>query len=558
MKEFFDENDNMNNNQTENTAENHPEQDSASPVQNNAGEPAENTAPAAENTPAENAESPVNQNPEQPAQAPVSDNNAQNAGSAYSYTGKDIPESTYRPAQQNPGWQQNSGYGQSGNYTYPQNPAGGTPQNGGYASQGGYNPQNNYTHPHTADSQISYTPAKQKKKNSGKKALIAVAICAGLLLSAGFGFLGAALALSFTQQNTVIENEPAADVNTPMVIFKNVDGVITSTTGNGGDLTKAQVAEIVKNSVVEINTEYTTVSSWFQYVMPGSGAGSGVILSEDGYIITNNHVVCGSDGVTIAETIIVRLTNGEEYKAKVIGADDDSDIAILKIDAVGLTPAVCSDSDKLAVGEDVIAVGNPLGELGGSVTNGIISALDREIDVNGVTMNLMQTNAAVNPGNSGGGLFNMRGELIGIVNAKSAGENVEGLGFAIPINDALTVSEQLLEYGYVRGKIMIGIETTTITDLSTARFYGLNNVGVYVIGLVKGYNDDVLSIGDRIVSVNDTEVFSGEEIASIVKSSAVGDVLTFQIARNGKMMEVQVTCYEEIPDNLNNVQFEEK
>ena len=114
-----------------------------------------------------------------------------------------------------------------------------------------------------------------------------------------------------------------------------------------------------------------------------------------------------------------------------------------------------------------------------------------------------------------------------------------------------------MEFGYVRGKIMIGIETTTITDLATARFYGLNNVGVYIIGLVEGYNDDVLAVGDRIVSVNDTEVFSGDEVAVIVKNSAVGDVLNFQVARNGKMLEVQVTCYEEVPDGLNNVQFEE-
>lgn len=556
MKDYF-ENDNMNEMQNNDNSINN------STADNTANEIVESDEildfPKTEDTPSsdENVQASGSPVKEQPVQDTGGNPYGAN-GSTYSYTRKDIPDNTYRPAQPNSGWQQNNGYTPNQNYTYGQNPANGYGQPGNAYQQQNRNYtqyQNGYNHPQTNNSQIYYTPAKPKKKSGGKAALAAVAVCTGLLLSAGFGFLGAALGNTmFAEQHTVNDD---ASANSPMVVFKNVDGVTTSTSESGGNLTTAQVAAIVKDSVVEINTEYTTVSSWFQYVMPGSGAGSGVILSEDGYIITNNHVVCGSDGLTIAETVIVRLTNGEEYKAKVIGADEDSDIAILKIEAEGLTPAVCTDSDNLAVGEDVVVVGNPLGELGGTVTNGIISALDREIDVNGVTMNLMQTNAAVNPGNSGGGIFNMRGELVGIVNAKSAGENVEGLGFAIPINDALSVSEQLLEYGYVRGKVIIGIETTTFTDLATARFYGLNNVGVYVIGLVEGYNDDVLSVGDRIISVNGNEINSGEEIAAIVKNSAVGDVLNFQISRKGKIMEVQVTCYEEIPDGLNNVQFEE-
>lgn len=549
MNEFM-KNDNKNETLSDNHSANDNMKNGVSPDPVTAGETVENTEFTTSDS-AEPSQEDVDQTTEQPAETTAS---ADAPTSTYAYTHEDIPDNTYRPAQNT------SGYTSDPNYTYGQNPANGYSQpNNQYShSDGQY--RNSYTHPQTDNSQISYTPAKQKKKKSGgKSALIAVAVAAGLLLSMGFGFVGASLALTVTNSVSGTENviENTANEKTPMVIFKSADDVTTSTFESGENLTTAQVAAIVKDSVVEINTEYTTVSSWFQYVMPGSGAGSGVILSTDGYIITNNHVVCGSDGVTIAETVIVRLTNGEEYTAKVIGADEDSDIAILKIEATGLTPAICSNSDNLAVGEDVVVVGNPLGELGGTVTDGIISALDREIDVNGVTMNLLQTNAAVNPGNSGGGIFNMRGELVGIVNAKSSGDNVEGLGFAIPINDALAVSEQLLEFGYVRGKIMIGIETTTITDLATARFYGLNNVGVYIIGLVEGYNDDVLAVGDRIVSVNDTEVFSGDEVAVIVKNSAVGDVLNFQVARNGKILEVQVTCYEEVPDGLNNVQFEE-
>lgn len=177
--------------------------------------------------------------------------------------------------------------------------------------------------------------------------------------------------------------------------------------------------------MVEVTTEAVTTNAFFgQYVQ--SGAGSGVIITEDGYIITNNHVVSGASQVT------VRTSDGTEYPATVVGADSKTDIAVLKIEATGLTPAVVGDSDSLQVGEFTLAVGNPLGELGGTVTDGIISALDREVTVENQTMNLLQTNAAVSPGNSGGGLFNERGELIGIVNAKSSGQNAEGLGLRDP------------------------------------------------------------------------------------------------------------------------------
>ncbi|MBR4961726.1 MAG: trypsin-like peptidase domain-containing protein, partial [Clostridia bacterium] len=235
----------------------------------------------------------------------------------------------------------------------------------------------------------------------------------------------------------------------------------------------------------------------------------------------------------------------------------DSDIAILKIEAEGLSPAVCGNSDKLVVGETVLAVGNPLGELGGTQTEGIISALDREIDVNGTTMTLLQTSAAVNPGNSGGALFNMRGELIGVVNAKSSGTGIEGLGFAIPINDALNVSEQLMEYGYVRGKVHIGVSFYECTDALEARYYGLPGYGIYVTGLTEGYNDQVLKVRDRVISIDGKEISTFNDISTIVKSHSVGDVLKFQISRDGQIMEVDVTCYEKVPAGFGEVQFEE-
>ncbi|MBQ9718501.1 MAG: trypsin-like peptidase domain-containing protein, partial [Clostridia bacterium] len=241
-----------------------------------------------------------------------------------------------------------------------------------------------------------------------------------------------------------------------------------------------------------------------------------------------------------------------------IGADADSDIAVLKIEAQGLTFAVAGNSDNLAVGEEVVVVGNPLGELGGTVTNGIVSATEREMEVNGVTMSLIQSNAAVNPGNSGGGMFNMKGELIGIVNAKSSGTGIEGLGFAIPINEALRINEQLLQYGYVRGKTMIGVQFQDISNNMFMNYYNLKP-GVYVYALTEGYNDTVLEEGDRVIAVNGSEISSSSDIKAIVTESSVGDKLKFQLYREGKLIEVEVTCYEKVPDGKQgaDIQFED-
>lgn len=418
--------------------------------------------------------------------------------------------------------------------------------------------------------EISYTPNENPKKSKKKaekkkphtvqftKAGVAVLCCATICLSAAAGFLGAYAASSAVSSDTVTnvnDNSNSENKNNGnAVIYRSVstNDLVSS---QNGKMTYKNVADLVQDSVVEIVTEYNNVSLWFQYVT--SGAGSGVILSEDGYIITNNHVISSESTNSVADNITVRLRNGEEYKAEVIGADADSDVAVLKIDATGLSPAVCGNSENLAVGEEVLAVGNPLGELGGTVTNGIISATDREIVVGSVTMNLIQTNAAVNPGNSGGGLFNMSGELIGIVNAKSSGSDVEGLGFAIPVKDALSVAEQLLEYGYVRGKVMIGVTFLDATDDYVAKYYGLKT-GIYVSGLTEGYNDQNLKTGDRVIAVNGNEVNVYEDITSVVKSSSVGDIIKFQVYRDGKLTEVNVEVFEKVPESVSDVNFEEE
>jgi serine protease Do len=381
------------------------------------------------------------------------------------------------------------------------------------------------------------------------------ALC--VVLSGAFGFGGTMLANRLSGSGAVSAETKEAlpsSSNRSVVVYKSAQGTPVSATAKSGEpMTYAQVAAMVKDSVVEINTEYTTRNAWFQYTT--GGAGSGVILSDDGYIITNAHVILDSSMQTPADTVTVRLTDGTEYPAEVISYDTDEDIAIVKIDAKDLLPAQVGDSDKLIVGEELIIVGNPLGKLGGSVSNGIVSATEREIQVGGVTMHLIQTNAAVNPGNSGGGMFNMKGELVGIVNAKSSGMGIEGLGFAIPVNQVMKVSEQLLTQGYVSGKPMIGVSFEDVGSDSGLSFFGFgsgaaSNVkpGVYVRELVEGMNDKVLEEGDRVIAVNGEEISSSDDIKAIVSASAIGDKITFQLYRENKLMEVEVTVFERTPD----------
>lgn len=390
----------------------------------------------------------------------------------------------------------------------------------------------------TAEFVKNNTKCKKEKKQKKKSGSVALIVAASLLLSFGTGLGGAYFGISLAGKTVGSESDP-------LVIYKTA--VIADADGNEikGTLTQDQVYDIVQNSVVEITTDFLTSYGNFQYV--NSGAGSGVIISEDGYIVTNNHVITSDNKV--ADTVKVRLTDGTEYEAKVIGRDEDSDVALLKIEAENLTYAVFGDSETLKVGEQVMAVGNPLGQLGGTATSGIVSATDREITVDNTVMTLIQIDAAINPGNSGGGLFNMKGELVGIVNAKSTGTEIEGLGFAIPVNDAAHVIEELKTNGYVTGKSFVGISLLDVTDSYTAyRYFRSQATGVYVMQIVEGYNDAVLQVGDRVIAVDGSEITSASDVEDVITEHEVDDVLTFTIYRGGQMMEVQVTCYEYTPD----------
>ncbi len=406
--------------------------------------------------------------------------------------------------------------------------------------------QQNYTYiPRGND--FSYAQPQKKQKKSGfglGAAAILVAVCVALSGGAAFAgtYFGNSLANGFHRADgntngNASASRPSSSNGTPSVIFEAYENE------NREPGTYNQVADSVAPTVVEITTETVVTESYFwggNYVT--SGAGSGVIISSDGLIITNNHVVSG------ANTITVRTNDGTDYEAKVIGSDSESDIAVIKIEAENLPCALLGNSDNLAVGDEVVAVGNPLGNLGGTVTNGIVSALSREVDIDGVSMTLIQTNAEVNPGNSGGGLFNMYGELVGIVNAKSttssSGVSVEGIGFAIPINTAKKVAEELSNYGYVRGRVMLGIQAVDVTNAYDAMYYRVNALGVYITS--SEYTDD-LKAGDRIVAINGQEVTYTADIKSAIKDCEVGDVITVKVVRNGKYIDVDVTLREYVP-----------
>ncbi len=310
------------------------------------------------------------------------------------------------------------------------------------------------------------------------------------------------------------------------VLKSDRDIVVEEMTGIVGQ-TKMNVVEVslhVADSVVEIST-----SQW--YGNGQSGAGSGVVIGKDGnkgYIVTNYHVIEDADN------IVIRQRSGKYYKAEYLAGDESEDIAVITItvdDEKELKLAeYIADSDTLNVGEQVVAIGNPLGQLGGTVTDGIISALDREIIVENYPMTLLQTNAAINPGNSGGGLFNMYGELVGIVNAKQSSAGIEGLGFAIPANVVRECVEQLIEHGYILNKPSLGIEVSTSS-------FG----GVFVSD---AKNSKVFRYGDYIEKIGDKDITKLSDYNVAVNALDIGDEVEVILTRNGMRYKAKVTVQE--------------
>lgn len=322
-----------------------------------------------------------------------------------------------------------------------------------------------------------------------------------------------------------------------------------------------------EKSVVEINTETAMYSQWSgQYIV--EGAGSGVIISRDSknpnkyYVVTNNHVIDS------AETITVRLYNGLEFDAQLIATDVLTDVALLSLNVTEDTPeleiaVMAHSNDKLYNGQEIYVIGNPLGELGGSVSKGIISKTARNITIDGIKMELMQIDAAVNPGNSGGALFDMDGKLIGIVNAKYSDEGIEGLGFAIPINTVKSVVLQLAEYGYVKGRASLGVSTVDeayISNNVTVTYPTVIN-GNGVTGVYTDGNGDTQSFeftaDDVIITVENKSVNSTAVMQSVLREYEIGEFVTVKVNRkkiNGRYYtwesyDVTVKLTEYVPSN---------
>ena len=377
-------------------------------------------------------------------------------------------------------------------------------------------------------------PQKKPEKPLTKKALIPL-IAGVAAVSLVLGLVGGALGARLWNKQEVIPEGTAVVYQTAKL--KDADGKTAKET-----LAIPEVAELVKDSVVESTTEQTVTGSFMQQYV-SEGAGSGVIITADGYLVTNHHVIEG------ATNINVRLADGKEYKAKLIGSDAKTDLAVIKIDAKELKPAAFGASSELLVGEEVVAVGNPLGKLGGTVTKGIISALDREITIDNTTMRLLQTDTAINPGNSGGGMFNTSGQLVGVINAKSAGEEIEGLGFAIPIDTAKAVIEDLIGHGYVTGRVDPGFVFVEINDTMTAMMYRVNELGLYISSVADGSDAEKAGFksGDYVLKIEGEEVSTEAEANAAIDGKKVGETLTVIVKRNGKEKTITLTLSEYTP-----------
>ena len=374
------------------------------------------------------------------------------------------------------------------------------------------------------------TPEVGKKKTT-------VLVAVGLVLALLMGLLGSAIGNSLFGKGstTIYEGQRESSV------------IDVSKVDTGKLMTAAEVYAANVNSTVGITTSVTTNFWGFQTTSAASG--SGFILTEDGYVLTNYHVIESSNSISVT------LYDGKSYDAALIGYDESSDIAVLKIDADGLTPVVLGDSDNLNVGDSVIAIGNPLGELTFSLTSGAVSALNREITLsNSVTMNLIQTDCAINSGNSGGALFNLYGEVIGITNAKysgtGTGASIDNIGFAIPVNHVRGIVESIIENGYI-AKPYIGV---TVGDVSEETM----GYGLPAGAAVKAVSEDSpaekagLQVNDIITAVNGTEISGRSELSERVSASSVGDTLTLTVYRQGKTISIDVTVGEQVQSALAN------
>ena len=374
----------------------------------------------------------------------------------------------------------------------------------------------------------TYTAPVKKQgffRRTWVKVTALVLACAVVGGAAGYG--GAALAKGGSGSGTAISE---SDRTVTAVKVKKVDGK-----------TKMQPAEVYAstvNSTVSINCSTTT--NVFGQTTQSASSGSGFIISEDGYIVTNYHVING------ASSVKVTLYNGNTYDATVIGGDSDYDVAVLKINAAGLTPVTLGNSADVNVGDSVLAIGNPLGELTFSMSGGYVSSCNRAINVDGTPFNMIQVDCSINPGNSGGPLMNLYGEVVGIVSAKYSSYSdttVEGIGFAIPISDVQTIITDIMENGQVTDKAYMAIKAGSMTEQMAAQYNIDVTQGVFVYAVEKGGAGEKagLQLGDVITKLNDTDITSMSDLSMAKKSYKAGDTVTLTVWRGGQEITLSLT-----------------
>ena len=415
-----------------------------------------------------------------------------------------------------------------------------TPVDGEYSFFYGHKPENEQTEAQSDAPKTEPEMPKAEKKPFWKKpgAMIAGVLVAAMLAGFGGSAIGNAVFGGSSGGTTVYEGKrPTTVINTA-----NID--------TSKQMTAAEVYAANVNSTVGITTQVTT--NYWGYTTQSAASGSGFIYSADGYIITNYHVI------ESASSIKVTLYDGKSYDAQLVGYDESNDIAVLKIDAKDLTPVTIGDSDNLNVGDSVIAIGNPLGELTFSLTSGAVSALDREVTMsNNVTMELIQTDCAINSGNSGGALFNLYGEVIGITNAKysgssGSGASIDNIGFAIPINSVRSIVDSIIEKGYV-AKPYIGVMVSDVSDEAIS--YG-TPAGAAVASVTEGGPAEKagLQANDIITAVDGKAISGKSDLSSIIADHAAGDKLTLSVYRQGQTLTVTVTVGEQTTSALANQQ----
>lgn len=390
---------------------------------------------------------------------------------------------------------------------------------------------------------------KKPKRTLGASVICLCLVCAIIGGLAG----GAAVSLSGTAGADTASGEVTAGT-----VINKVDSsqatpnVSTTLVSPGSLLSGSEVYNLGCEQSVAITTEITYKNIWGT-ASSGAVSGSGFVISSDGYILTNYHVI--EDAAQGGYEITVIFYDGREYTATIVGYEADNDVAVLQIDADGLNAVTIGNSDSMLVGEQVYAIGNPLGELSFSLTSGYISALDREITTTdsstGLTqsIDMFQFDASVNAGNSGGPVYNSRGEVIGIVTAKFSDSGIEGLGFAIPINDAIDIANDLITNGYVSGKAALGVSVRTI-NYSVAQYYNMV-VGAYVLDVSEGSAAEAagITVGDIITALDGQEVSSDSELKAALKDYSEGETSAITVYRNGEYIDLQITFDEYIPES---------